>query len=89
MAAVKGIVTCCRRQAGAFKLKTGLRAILTQTQTSARSAHSAATTVVAGAHFSAKGYGTKRAKDEKDEKDDGTLNDRIAALQEQRDGLKT
>ncbi|HVW27952.1 MAG TPA: hypothetical protein VHC69_21460 [Polyangiaceae bacterium] len=67
------------------KLKTELRTILTQTQTSARSAHSAATTAVARAHFSAKGYGTKRAKDEKD---DGTLNDRIAALQKQRDGLK-
>jgi hypothetical protein len=67
------------------KLKTELRTALTQTQTAARAAHSAATTVVGRAHFTAKGYGTKR---DKDVKDDGTLKDRIAALEKQRDGLK-
>jgi hypothetical protein len=67
------------------KLKTELRTALTQTQSAARAAHSAATTVTGRAHFTAKGYGTKR---DKDVKDDGTLKDRIAALQKQRDGLK-
>jgi hypothetical protein len=67
------------------KLKTELRTALTQTQAAARAAHSAATTVVGRAHFTAKGYGTKR---DKDVKDDGTLKDRVAALQKQRDAMK-
>lgn len=68
------------------KLKTELRTALTQTQTAARAAHSAATTVLGRAHFTAKGYGPKR---DKDVKDDGALKDRIAALEKQRQGIKT